>query len=158
MNGAWGTICDNEWDLDDAKVVCRQLGYDGADSASSWAEFGQGSGDIVYTKVDCDGWESKLKDCSLDKDTVGCFHTEDARVTCKPHHEGNSRVTVAIPKRHFSATSCDLNEDRFILPNYTPVPDCIVRFENKGECILFGPFGQVILTVNAVVKTEIDYI
>eukprot|EP00057_Strongylocentrotus_purpuratus_P009587 XP_011664061.1 PREDICTED: deleted in malignant brain tumors 1 protein-like [Strongylocentrotus purpuratus] len=81
--GSWGTVCDDLWDLDDAKVVCRQLGFDGALAALPQARFGKGSGDIFLDGVQCNGTETNLRDCKHKGIGVhDCIHKEDASVSC----------------------------------------------------------------------------
>ena len=60
-NGVWGTVCSlQNWDLQDAMVVCRQLGYGTAVSALS----NVGSGPAWYYDVSCSGHEANLTQCS----------------------------------------------------------------------------------------------
>ena len=82
--GQWGTVCDDEWDLQDAQVVCRQLSCGPAVNATTKGQFGQGSGDILMEDVRCSGNESSLTECSHQNiSTHNCGHQDDAGVICE---------------------------------------------------------------------------
>ncbi|XP_030844636.1 scavenger receptor cysteine-rich protein isoform X8 [Strongylocentrotus purpuratus] len=82
-NGVWGTICDDSWDITDASVVCRMLGFQGASGAPGSAHFGQGTGPIQLDDVGCTGAEQTIFDCAHPAFGVhNCAHYEDAGVVC----------------------------------------------------------------------------
>ncbi|XP_072439762.1 scavenger receptor cysteine-rich type 1 protein M160-like [Chiloscyllium punctatum] len=82
-NSAWGTICDNGWNIRAASVVCRMLNCGTALSAPGGAYYGEGTGDIWLNDVRCNGTEPALDQC-LANPWVGnnCAHSQDAGVAC----------------------------------------------------------------------------
>ena len=109
-NGTWGTICDNSWDLQDADVVCRQLGYDGALSAPGGAAFGQGTGQIWLVDVKCIGNETLIALCSHGGWGVhNCGHHEDVGVVCR-HLKGKFNFDLAC---YYFETTCFLCSNLF---------------------------------------------
>ena len=82
-NRVWGTVCDDSWDINDAKVVCHQLGYGRAIKAYTSAAFGPGDGKIWMDDVRCTGRERSLAECSHNVwGKEDCDHSEDAGVSC----------------------------------------------------------------------------
>ena len=82
-NSQWGTVCDDDWDMNDAEVVCRQMGCGRAVSAPHSAHFGRGSEPTWLDNVGCSGTERYLTQCSHRGFGVeNCGHHEDAGVVC----------------------------------------------------------------------------
>ena len=82
-NGTWGTVCDDGWDLSDARVVCKQLGFRDALNAHRSALYGRGTGPILLDDVECLGSESSLFSCKhIGLENHNCDHSEDAGVRC----------------------------------------------------------------------------
>ncbi|XP_066531922.1 HHIP-like protein 1 isoform X2 [Hoplias malabaricus] len=82
--GEWGTVCDDLWNIKNAVVVCKQLGFKDALKASKHAEFGEGKDlRILLDDVQCDGTEQTLLDCQHAGVGIhNCAHYEDAGVVC----------------------------------------------------------------------------
>lgn len=104
-DGIWGTVCDDNWDIKDATVVCRMLGYKYAWQAFSFGVFMKqqnanefyGTGPIWLDNVNCLGVESTLIECGHNGWLVhNCDHEEDAGIFCgnSPPPDGLADSTV----------------------------------------------------------------
>ena len=88
-DGKWGTVCDDGWDLNDAHVVCHELGYGIATAALHHAFYGRGNGPIWLSNLYCIGTEWNIANCSHGGwGTHHCGHYEDASVNCTCTTEG----------------------------------------------------------------------
>ncbi|XP_072047824.1 uncharacterized protein [Amphiura filiformis] len=74
-NGVWGPVCGNNWDENDADVVCRQLQFGGTIMMIDVWEYVEAvpqSTNAWMSNVQCTGTENGLDECSHDGTTDNC--------------------------------------------------------------------------------------
>ena len=95
-----GRVCSESWDLQDAHVVCRLLGYVGALDATAITFT---SSDLIWlSDLECDGSEESLCECAPFGDgsrnitAMDCgFGSYDAGVVCQGEsHVHKKHVTI----------------------------------------------------------------
>lgn len=80
--GIWGTICDDDFGIHEARVVCRQLGFNGTAEVRK-NKYKQGTGQIWLDQVACNGNETSVDDCiHWHWGEHNCGHGEDVGVRC----------------------------------------------------------------------------
>ncbi|XP_051945374.1 galectin-3-binding protein A-like [Xyrauchen texanus] len=109
-DGQWGSVCDDGWEMAEAQVVCRQLGFPGAISATAGGQYGEGSGPIWLDDISCKGSENSLSDCFFKGwGVTDCTHKEDAGVVCKTGKNMSSNHQLSVDN------SLGLSEDLGVL-------------------------------------------
>ncbi|XP_072566342.1 antigen WC1.1-like isoform X2 [Paramormyrops kingsleyae] len=80
---SWYTVCDPDFDLQDAKVVCRQLGCGIPVEEPRVAAFGKGGGQVWSKKINCTGDESDFRQCLRSStEEQNCTHKTDVGLKC----------------------------------------------------------------------------
>lgn len=105
----WGTVCnsntgfennvllDKYWDLKDAQVVCRQLGY--LTAQQSYREdllMTETSLPVAVTNQRCTGIEVNLGECNADWEVLFCARYQEAQVVCDPRHRVESKYEQSM--------------------------------------------------------------
>uniref|UniRef100_A0A8B9SI39 SRCR domain-containing protein n=1 Tax=Anas platyrhynchos TaxID=8839 RepID=A0A8B9SI39_ANAPL len=84
QHGTWGRVLDEQWDMQEASVVCRQLQCGEAEAAYTPVRAERGRGPVGLRGVQCAGHEADLSLCntSLPESHPATGIAEDVGVVC----------------------------------------------------------------------------
>ncbi|XP_037396132.1 scavenger receptor cysteine-rich type 1 protein M130-like [Pygocentrus nattereri] len=82
----WSTVCDVDFDQQDAEVVCRELGCGLPVEVLGAAAFGRGEGQVWSEELQCRGNESQIYFCPTSSSLRhNCSHDSDVGLICSGH-------------------------------------------------------------------------
>ena len=87
--GKWGKICRNKWDINDVKVVCKQLGFQSAVAEFIGMDTKDENISVVMSNVACTGQESVLASCKRFDGKHDCVDNKAAQAFCE-----SSKLTI----------------------------------------------------------------
>ncbi|KAJ8362019.1 hypothetical protein AAFF_G00401880, partial [Aldrovandia affinis] len=80
---SWQTVCDADFDQQDAEVVCRELGCGAPAEVRGAAAFGRGEGSVGSMELQCRGNESQIFFCPTSPtQKQNCSHENDVGLVC----------------------------------------------------------------------------
>lgn len=81
FHGVWKSVCDTKWDLREANVICRMMGY--SQGAAVAIKGYQSTGDVWLSGVSCNGDEKSIERCyNLKWGKASCRNNRRAGVVC----------------------------------------------------------------------------
>uniref|UniRef100_S4RTF3 SRCR domain-containing protein n=1 Tax=Petromyzon marinus TaxID=7757 RepID=S4RTF3_PETMA len=151
--GQWATVCDDVWDLADARVACRSVGCGPALAAPGSAVYGRGRGPIALDNVECVGTEANLGHCAHAGWGVhNCGHGEDAGAVCagtSPTHTDSIDMWTPLVSGRTSHLSNVMLGWRFIWTTSNCAKNIKIKLNNVRRCqgrielFLMGTWGTV---------------
>ncbi|KAL6460169.1 hypothetical protein MHYP_G00319280 [Metynnis hypsauchen] len=112
----WSTVCDADFDQQDAEVVCRELGCGLPVEVLGAAAFGRGEGQVWSEELQCRGNESQIYFCPTSSSLKhNCSHDGDVGLVCAGIRlVGGSRCSGRVEVLHGEtwSTVCDADFDQ----------------------------------------------
>lgn len=95
--GVWGGVLGRYIDINVGHVVCRQLGYSGAEKIFNEATFGRVKGPLLIWRTQCSGNETEISDCTVT--------TIDSVTNPRPYYQNPVRAAGVLCNESNSSAS-----------------------------------------------------
>uniref|UniRef100_A0A3B1JGM5 SRCR domain-containing protein n=1 Tax=Astyanax mexicanus TaxID=7994 RepID=A0A3B1JGM5_ASTMX len=113
----WGTVCNDDFNQQDAEVVCRELDCGSSVEVLGAAAFGRGEGQVWSEELQCKGNESEIHFCPKSSSLKhNCSHYNDVGLVCSGTArlmDGSDSCSGRVELQYLSewGTVCDVSWD-----------------------------------------------